>query len=70
MCPELVEPTNGDITFSGATSGFVFMTATYSCDLGYGLSGGNTTVRTCTSNMGPGEWTGTAPLCEGEDLCY
>ncbi len=68
VCPDLIEPTNGVITFSGATSGFM-TTATYSCDSGYGLSGEDT-ARTCTSNMGPGEWTGTAPTCEGEDLCY
>ena len=46
-------------------------TATYSCDPGFGLSGGDS-VRTCTgSTENPGEWTGTAPTCEGktEKVC-
>ena len=70
MCPSLVEPTNGIITFSGESSGFM-TTATYSCDPGFGLSGGDS-VRTCTgSTENPGEWTGTAPTCEGktEKVC-
>ncbi len=41
--------------------------ATYSCDTGYGLSGGNP-VRTCvSSDSGPGEWSGTALTCEGQN---
>ena len=41
-------------------------TATYSCNTGFGLSGGDT-IRTCVgSSSGPGEWDGTAPTCERE----
>ncbi len=59
-----MDPTNGIITFTGETSGFMTM-ATYSCNPGYGLSGGDS-VRTCTSSsVGAGEWTGTSPTCEG-----
>ena len=64
VCPDLMDPTNGIITFTGETSGFMTM-ATYSCNPGYGLSGGDS-VRTCTSSsVGPGEWSGTSPTCEG-----
>ncbi len=64
MCPELTSPMNGIITFSEETSGFMTM-ATYRCNPGYGLSGGDS-VRTCTSSsVGAGEWTGTSPTCEG-----
>ncbi|XP_064384964.1 uncharacterized protein LOC135333878 isoform X2 [Halichondria panicea] len=63
VCPDLMDPTNGIITFTGETSGFMTM-ATYSCNPGYGLSGGDS-VRTCTSSsVGPGEWSGTSPTCE------
>ncbi len=70
MCSFLTAPTNGVITYTGMTSGSLgFMDiATYSCNSGYGLSGGNT-VRTCTGSAGSsGEWTGTAPTCEGMQL--
>ena len=36
-------------------------TATYSCDFGFRLSGGDT-VRSCVALE---EWNGTAPICEG-----
>ncbi len=60
---------NGRISYQDDTiAPFVFeTTVTYSCDTGYGMSGGNP-VRTCvSSDSGPGEWSGTAPTCEGEN---
>ncbi len=40
-------------------------TATYTCDVGFGLLGGDL-LRICVgSSSGPGEWSGTAPTCEG-----
>ncbi len=39
--------------------------ATYGCDDGFGLSGGDR-VRTCgSSSSGPGEWNGVNLTCEG-----
>ena len=40
-------------------------TATYTCDTGYVLSGGNT--RTCLAN---GMWSGIAPTCTGRVLLH
>lgn len=66
-CGELTEPTNGYISYTfDTTAPFDFQTnASYACNTGYGLFGGNT-IRTCVeSTAGPGEWTGYAPTCEG-----
>ena len=67
-CPLLSYPENGIITYSEETSlllGFM-ETANYSCNVGFGLSGGDT-VRTCEGAAGSsGEWTGSAPSCQGE----
>lgn len=39
---------------------------TFTCQLGYVMVGGDSTVtRTCTSN---GTWSGTMPACQGKDL--
>ena len=68
MCPVLSDPANGVITYSEVPDSSVgFMeTATYSCNTGFGLSSGDT-VRTCVGAAGSsGEWTGTAPTCQGE----
>ncbi len=68
MCPNLIEPDNGFITFAAdTTSPYDYLTmATYGCDTGYGLSGGEERVRTCVlSSFGGGEWSGNAPSCEG-----
>ncbi len=62
---------NGLVTYAtDTTSPFDYQTtATYSCDTGYGMSGGDT-VRTCVSSTaGPGEWSGTVPTCEGVYSC-
>ncbi len=57
---------NGFITFTEDATSLGFMaTATYGCDTEFGLSGGDR-VSTCgSSSSGPGEWSGTAPTCEG-----
>ena len=70
MCSILPPLSNGDIAYTeltGTSVGFMGM-ATYSCNTGYGLSGGDI-IRTCVGAAGgPGEWSGTAPTCEG--ICY
>ena len=67
-CTRLILPTNGIISYAtDITAPFDYRaTATYSCDPGYGLSGGDT-VRTCFDSPDGvgGEWTGTAPICRG-----
>ena len=67
MCLVLLYPENGLITYSEDSvpnAGFMEM-ATYSCNPGFGLSGGDT-VRTCVgAAASSGEWTGTAPYCRG-----
>ena len=72
MCSDLPTPDNGRIVYStGVTSPYDFGTvATYVCDTGFGLRGGDNT-RSCGGG-GPttsGSWTGRAPTCEG-DTCY
>lgn len=67
VCDNLPTPPNGIRTFEpDTTSPFDYQTTvTYNCNTGFGLSGGNR-VRSCQgSSLGPGEWTGTAPNCEG-----
>ncbi len=59
VCPTLLDPTNGHITFLVDPSTSV-LTATYACDPGYGLSIGDM-VRTCLGS----EWNGVEPVCEG-----
>ena len=69
MCPLLPYPDNGFITYTeqGISLGFM-ETATYACNPGYGLSGGDT-VRTCVGAAGSsGEWSGVAPTCERKNL--
>ena len=57
-CPSLTDPANGSVTHtSGTTFG---QTATYSCNTGYNLVGDS--IRTCQAT---GEWSGSAPTCEG-----
>ena len=66
-CSSLVVPANSMITYVTDTSSpFDYQTtATYSCVAGFGLFGGDT-MRACVkSSSGPGDWSGTAPICEG-----
>ncbi len=66
-CSQLNTPDNGFATFSpDTTAPYSFTTTvTYGCGSGFGLSGGDG-MRTCvSSSSSPGEWSGTAPTCEG-----
>ena len=68
VCSDLPLLINGVIVFStDTTAPFDYLTtATYNCDIGYGLSGGDT-VRNCVgSNQGGEKWNGTAPVCQGK----
>ncbi len=56
-CGALANPSNGAVDTSSGTT--FMMTATYTCNTGYILIGGNT--RTCGAN---GNWTPNAPTCE------
>ncbi len=58
-CGALTDPSNGTVdTSSGIT---YLQRATYTCDTGYTLIGGNT--RTCGAN---GMWSSSQPACECE----
>ena len=68
-CPDIANPEHGRVTFDhDSLAPFIPGTnATYNCDLGYGLEGGDE-VRTCEMNgFNPdGVWSGVAPTCVGE----
>ena len=55
MCSELSSPVNGEVTWTGLTSG---STATYTCDSDYQLIGDQ--IRTC---LNTGVWSGRKPTC-------
>ena len=57
MCPSLLDPINGAVTWTSLTEGSV---ATYVCDDGFELEGNMT--RTCESS---GMWSGEEPMCRG-----
>ena len=57
MCPALLDPINGAVTWTSLTEGGV---ATYVCDDGFELEGSMT--RTCESS---GMWSGVEPMCRG-----
>ena len=61
LCPELTDPENGQVTWTGLTPG---STATYSCDDGYALDGAQN--RTCQDND---TWTSQPPSCIGTYVC-
>lgn len=61
ICGEL-SISNGDVSIA---SGEDQMIATYSCDLHYQLTGGDS-VRSCTPD---GDWDGTAPSCAYMNSC-
>ena len=56
-CGTLTNPTNGQVSHTGRTT--FGQTATYSCDTGYILVGGNT--RMCQAT---GVWSGSSPTCQ------
>ena len=70
-CSPLATPQNGNIFYCNAkNSGDPYdygTTATYQCDSGYELTGGDT-VRTCTGDGSSpvGQWNGTTPNCTGK----
>ena len=55
LCSELYSPVNGEVTWTGLTSG---STATYTCDSDYQLIGDQ--IRTC---LNTGVWSGRKPTC-------
>ena len=57
-CGNLTDPDNGSVIHSAGTT--LGQTATYSCDTGYNLVGNST--RTCQAI---GNWSGSAPTCQG-----
>ena len=56
-CGSLASPANGQVSLTTTTFG---STATYECDAGYVLVGGET--RTCQES---GSWSGQDPECRG-----
>ena len=62
VCPTLPPLTNGMISYSDLTLD-VGSVATYSCDPGFVLNGGNLPMRSC---LAKGKWFGSAPTCEGK----
>ncbi len=56
-CEQLIDPDNGIVDLTGINVG---SRATYSCDKGFDLTGGQF-IRTCQPN---GQWSGDAPSCE------
>ena len=57
-CGTLTDPDNGQVDHTVGTS--LGQTATYSCNTGYNLVGNST--RTCQVT---GNWSGSAPTCQG-----
>ena len=72
-CSVLPAVDNGKITYStDTTEPYDYgTTATYQCDSGYELTGGDT-VRTCTGDGSSpvGEWNGTLPVCAGKGVIH
>ena len=58
-CGPLISPANGKVDVTGTSVGSL---ATYSCNRGFQLAGGNE-FRRCLNGIG---WEGTAPSCERE----
>ncbi len=69
MCSSLPTPPIGSLTYAtDTTEPFNYLTtATYDCGEGYVELTVRERVRTCLgSASGPGEWSGTSPLCTGK----
>ena len=56
-CGTLTNPANGQVSHTAGTT--FGETATYSCDPGYNLVGGNTRMCQATGN-----WSGSTPACQ------
>ena len=61
-CGNLTDPDNGKVTHTAGTT--FGQTATCSCNTGYNLVGNST--RTCQAS---GNWSGSAPTCQGIQTC-
>ena len=59
-CGNLSSPVDGEVSAEGNTFG---SQANYSCSEGYVLNGNST--RMCQAD---GQWSGSKPTCEGQDL--
>ena len=57
-CGNLTNPANGSVNHTAGTT--FKQNATYSCDTGYNLVGDSTRVCQATGN-----WSGSAPTCQG-----
>ena len=57
-CGNLTDPANGQVDHTAGT--LLRQNATYSCNTSYNLVGDST--RTCQAE---GEWSGSAPTCQG-----
>ena len=57
-CGTLTAPANGEVNHTAGTT--FRQTATYTCNTGYNLVGDS--IRTCYAT---GNWSGSAPTCEG-----
>ena len=67
-CNDLSEVANGNVSYYNSGSSnrrLVNAVATYSCNSGYSLEGGEN--RTCEVD---GDWSGTAPTCVGKCLLH
>ena len=62
QCLGLTPPLNALITYSSDPPYEYLTTATYECNVGFGLLGGDK-LRSCIG--GSDEWTGVAPSCTG-----
>ncbi len=69
-CPFLSFPANGQVVFSTGSLRTHGSLATYSCDEGYGLSGGDAMI-ICEGDGSTifGAWNGAIPTCEGMYKC-
>ena len=61
-CGSLPDPANGQFDHTAGTA--LGQTTNYRCNTGYNLVGDIT--RTCQSS---GNWSGTAPTCQGVYVC-
>ena len=63
-CGALANPANGQVSHTAGTT--FGQTATYTCNMGYNLTGEST--RTCQDT---GLWSGSAPTCQRMlCICY
>ena len=61
-CGNLTDPANGQVDHTAGTT--LGQTVYYSCNTGYNLVGDRT--HTCQAS---GNWSGSAPICQGVYVC-